>query len=75
MAFLRHLAEERRVAGATQGQALAVPLFLYRQVLDRVRSPADFLGGGRERWHAVTEPPASRSFPKDPSLPRRLSRA
>ena len=30
MAFLRHLAEERRVAAATQGQALAALLFLYR---------------------------------------------
>src|SRR3970040_2931394 len=30
MAFLRHLAEERRVAVATQGQALAALPFLYR---------------------------------------------
>jgi len=35
MAFLRYLAEERRVAAATQGQALAALLFLYRQVLGR----------------------------------------
>ena len=35
MAFLRHLAEERRVAAATQGQALAALLFLYREVLGR----------------------------------------
>jgi len=35
MAFLRHLAEERRVAAATQGQALAGLLFLYRHVLGR----------------------------------------
>src|SRR3990172_1199895 len=32
---LRHLAEERRVAAATQGQALAALLFLYRHVLGR----------------------------------------
>ncbi|MBI4541487.1 MAG: phage integrase N-terminal SAM-like domain-containing protein, partial [Gemmatimonadetes bacterium] len=35
MAFLQHLAEERRVAAATQGQALAALLFLYRHVLGR----------------------------------------
>ena len=35
MAFLRHLAEERRVAVATQGQAVAALLFLYRHVLGR----------------------------------------
>jgi len=35
IAFLRHLAQERRVAAATQGQALAALLFLYRQVLGR----------------------------------------
>jgi integron integrase len=32
--FLRHLAEERNVASATQEQALAALLFLYRDVLD-----------------------------------------
>jgi hypothetical protein len=37
MAFLRHLAEERRVAAATQGQALAALLFLCRHVLGRSR--------------------------------------
>src|SRR3970040_2254711 len=35
VAFLLHLAEERRVAVATQGQALAALLFLYRHVLGR----------------------------------------
>lgn len=35
VAFLRHLAEEQRVAAATQVQALAALLFLYRQVLGR----------------------------------------
>jgi integron integrase len=35
MAFLGHLAQERRVAAATQGQALAALLFLYRHVLGR----------------------------------------
>jgi len=35
MAFLRHLEEERRVAVATQGQAVAALLFLYRHVLAR----------------------------------------
>ncbi len=34
-AFLSHLATERRVAAATQGQALAALLFLYKQVLGR----------------------------------------
>lgn len=33
--FLRHLAEDRKVAVATQEQALAALLFLYREVLDR----------------------------------------
>jgi len=33
--FLRYLAEQRGVAAATQGQALAALLFLYRQVLGR----------------------------------------
>jgi len=33
-AFLTHLAVERRVAAATQNQALAALLFLYRDVLD-----------------------------------------
>ena len=32
-AFLSHLATDRRVAAATQGQALAALLFLYKQVL------------------------------------------
>src|SRR3972149_1577062 len=35
IAFLGHLAQERRVAVPTQGQALAALLFLYRQVLGR----------------------------------------
>ena len=49
-AFLNHLARERRVAAATQNQALSALLFLYREVLatplpwldelDRVRRPA-----------------------------------
>src|SRR5258705_3380880 len=34
-AFLSHLAAERNVAAATQNQALAALLFLYKQVLDR----------------------------------------
>ena len=34
-AFLSHLASERKVAAATQGQALAALLFLYKQVLGR----------------------------------------
>ena len=34
-AFLSHLASERKVAAATQGQALAALLFLYKQVLVR----------------------------------------
>src|SRR3972149_9749665 len=34
-AFLSYLASERRVAAATQGQALAALLFLYKQVLGR----------------------------------------
>ncbi|MFA6313246.1 MAG: phage integrase N-terminal SAM-like domain-containing protein [Sterolibacterium sp.] len=34
-AFLNHLASERQVAAATQNQALAALLFLYRVVLDR----------------------------------------
>jgi len=33
-AFLNHLASERQVAAATQNQALAALLFLYRQVLE-----------------------------------------
>ena len=33
-AFLTHLASDRNVAAATQNQALAALLFLYRQVLD-----------------------------------------
>ena len=33
--FLNHLATERNVAAATQNQALAGLLFLYKQVLDR----------------------------------------
>ena len=33
MAFLNHLASERQVAAATQNQALAALLFLYREVL------------------------------------------
>lgn len=35
IAFLRYLAEDRQVAAATQGQALAALLFLYRHVLAR----------------------------------------
>jgi integron integrase len=35
VAFLRHLREDRHVAAATQSQALAALLFLYRDVLDR----------------------------------------
>ena len=34
-AFLNHLASERRVAAATQNQALSAILFLYREVLGR----------------------------------------
>jgi integrase len=34
-AFLNHLAAERRVAAATQNQALSAILFLYRDVLGR----------------------------------------
>lgn len=34
-AFLNHLAAERRVAAATQNQALSAILFLYREVLGR----------------------------------------
>jgi integrase len=34
-AFLNHLAVERRVAAATQNQALAALLFLYREVLEQ----------------------------------------
>lgn len=34
-AFLSHLATERNVAAATQNQALAALLFLYKQVLGR----------------------------------------
>jgi len=34
-AFIRHLAEEKRAAAATQTQALAALLFLYREVLGR----------------------------------------
>ena len=34
-AFLNHLASERRVAAATQNQALSAILFLYRDVLGR----------------------------------------
>ncbi len=34
-AFLSYLASERKVAAATQGQALAALLFLYKQVLGR----------------------------------------
>src|SRR3989304_5310768 len=55
IAFLRHLAQERRVAAATQGQALAALLFLYRHVLGRplrlggqlprARAPARLPGG------------------------------
>ena len=33
--FLRHLAEDRQVAAATQTQALAALLYLYREVLGR----------------------------------------
>jgi hypothetical protein len=33
--FLRHLAEERQVASATQEQAVAALLFLYREVVGR----------------------------------------
>jgi integron integrase len=36
--FLRHLAEERRVAASTQTQALAALLFLYREVIGRALS-------------------------------------
>ncbi len=35
VAFLSHLAVDRRVSAATQNQALAALLFLYRTVLDR----------------------------------------
>src|SRR5689334_21588241 len=33
--FLTHLASERRIAAATQAQALAALLFLYREMLQR----------------------------------------
>ena len=33
-AFLSHLASQRHVAAATQSQALAAPLFLYKRVLN-----------------------------------------
>ena len=36
-AFLTHLAVEGRVAASTQNQALSALLFLYREVLDRLR--------------------------------------
>ena len=39
--YLRHLAEERRIAASTQSQARAALLFLYRDVLDR---PLEELG-------------------------------
>jgi integron integrase len=41
-AFLRHLAEERKLAAATQAQALAALQFLYSRVLDR---PLTGVGG------------------------------
>ncbi|HET9351811.1 MAG TPA: phage integrase N-terminal SAM-like domain-containing protein, partial [Burkholderiales bacterium] len=34
-AFLSHLATEGRVSPSTQNQALAAPLFLYREVLEK----------------------------------------
>jgi integrase len=34
-AFLSHLARDRNVAAATQNQALAAILFLYKEVLDK----------------------------------------
>jgi len=41
-AFLNHLANDRKVAGATQNQALAALLFL-TAMCSAVRSPADAL--------------------------------
>src|SRR5574338_602076 len=45
--FLRHLAEDRKVAAATQEQALAALLFLYRDVLDRPLRLAGRVARGR----------------------------
>ena len=45
--FLRYLAEDRKVAAATQEQALAALLFLYRDVLDRPLRLAGRVARGR----------------------------
>src|SRR6266496_643054 len=49
-AFLNHLAVERKVAAATQNQALSALLFLYKEVLAR---ELDWLDG----LHRATRPP------------------
>jgi integron integrase len=45
--FLRHLAEDRHVAAATQEQAIAALQFLYREVLDRPLRLAGRMPRGR----------------------------
>ena len=49
-AFLSHLATERNVAAATQNQALAALLFLYKQVLGRELGWFDDLVRAKRRW-------------------------
>ena len=52
-AFLNHLATERRVAAATQNQALSALLFLYRVVLE---SPLPWLDGIDRAKRSVRRP-------------------
>jgi integrase len=52
-AFLNHLAAERRVASATQNQALSALLFLYRAVLG---SPLPWLEGIERAKRPVRRP-------------------
>jgi integron integrase len=47
VAFLNHLAVERRVASSTQNQALCALVFLYRRVLDRTDLDLDGLARAR----------------------------
>jgi integron integrase len=49
VAFLTYLAAERGVSAATQNQALAALLFLYRNVIGRELGPIDALRGRRRR--------------------------
>ena len=49
VAFLTYLAAERGVSAATQNQALAALLFLYRNVLGRELGPIDALRGRSRR--------------------------